>query len=529
MKKMKKLLLLMLIIFSGLITKAQINFQKTYSMGSSGFSVSLCGQQTIDGGFVIGGVVVADTNNWNQYLHLIKTDGNGIITQEKTFKTYGGNFSNHFMQQTSDGGYVISNYNYILKTDASFNIQWSKEYANGSFGEYGTTIHQTLDGGYIVSSDVHESGSMDFSLTKLDANGIVQWTKITTQTSTDYRNIELATQQTIDGGYIICGFNYTATGGQKDICIVKRDATGGILWSETIGGTSDDEGFDIIQTSTGEYIVTGATKSFGAGQVDIFLMKLSSIGNIIWAKTYGGTGDDYANQVKKTNDGGFVIAGYTESFGNGGDVLLIKTDSTGNILWSKTYGSSNEEGQGGTDVGLSLAKTNNDGYFVTSFTTNTDFTFANSYVIRTDSIGNSGCVNYQNNVSLTTLTPFFVINLLTLTETAIILLNNITVADTVITLKTIDCFASSVNEIISTDDINIFPNPSNGQFTINEKGQRTMDKLEIYNLLGEKIYTATNNKQQKTYDIDISNSPKGFYFVKIFVKDKIYTEKIVIQ
>lgn len=297
-------------------------------------------------------------------LHLIKTDNSGNITQEKTFKSGGGNQSANSIQQTFDGGYIIANWGYIIKTDVSFNVQWVGGFSSSSIGEFGTTIHQTIDGGYIVSTDLRNSnpGDTDFLLTKLDVNGNTQWSK---KIATSNSDIEYSTKQTMDGGYIICGENYNnvGQGTPSNICIVKTDASGGVLWSNTIGGTSNDKGTDIIQISSGEYIVTGTTNSFGVGQADIFLMKLSSTGNILWAKTYGGSGVDEGGKVLKSNDGGYILSGYTESYDSSGagDILLIKTDSIGNILWSKTYGSKGTIETAG-ESGVSLVKTSDGGY-----------------------------------------------------------------------------------------------------------------------------------------------------------------------
>jgi len=133
-------------------------------------------------------------------------------------------------------------------------------------------------------------------------------------------------QQTSDGGYIVAG----DAGG--DIFLIKTDANGNISWAKTYGGTSYDWTRSVQQTSDGGYIVAGYTTSFGASARDIFLIKTDANGNIQWAKTYGGTSDDWAFSVQQTSDGGYILAGETRSFGAGyGDIFLIKTDANGNI------------------------------------------------------------------------------------------------------------------------------------------------------------------------------------------------------
>jgi len=146
-------------------------------------------------------------------------------------------------------------------------------------------------------------------------------------------------QQTSDGGYIVAGITWSFGVDSGDIFLIKTYANGNIQWAKTYRGTYNDYAFSVQQTSDGGYIVAGYTESFGAGGRDIFLIKTDANGNIIWAKTYGGTSWDRAYSVQQTSDGGYIVAGWTWSFGAGIlDIFLIKTDANGNIIWAKTYG-----------------------------------------------------------------------------------------------------------------------------------------------------------------------------------------------
>jgi TolB-like protein len=139
-------------------------------------------------------------------------------------------------------------------------------------------------------------------------------------------------QQTSDGGYIVAGRTYSFGVGSYNIFFIKTDANGNIIWAKTYGGEFDDKASSVQQTSDGGYIVAGYTVSFGDGDWNIFLIKTDAKGNIQWAKTYGGTSYDEAFSVQQTSDGGYIVAGLTRSFGAGGaDIFLIKTDARGNI------------------------------------------------------------------------------------------------------------------------------------------------------------------------------------------------------
>jgi len=149
-------------------------------------------------------------------------------------------------------------------------------------------------------------------------------------------------RQTTDGGYIVAGHTDFAVGGSLgDIWILKLDSSGNILWQKKYGGSSKDRARSIQQTTDGGYILTGHTWSYGAGYKDTWVLKLDSGGAVQWQKTYGGSAKDTAQSIQQTTDGGYIVAGSTESFGAGlEDVWVLKLDSGGNIQWQKAYGGS---------------------------------------------------------------------------------------------------------------------------------------------------------------------------------------------
>jgi hypothetical protein len=114
--------------------------------------------------------------------------------------------------------------------------------------------------------------------------------------------------------------------------LVKLDSSGNVVWTKTIGGSSRDEAYSIVQSSDGGYVVAGYTRSFGAGEDDFYVVKLDSSGNVVWTKTIGGSSYDYAYSITQTSDGGYIVAGRTESFGAGyWDIYVVKIDGSGNF------------------------------------------------------------------------------------------------------------------------------------------------------------------------------------------------------
>ena len=165
--------------------------------------------------------------------------------------------------------------------------------------------------------------------------------------------------QTLDGGYAIAGFTWSSGAGVSDVYLIRTDSLGSVLWDSTYGGISYDIGNSVQQTSDGGYVITGNTRSSGAGLNDVYLIKTDSLGNTLWSTTYGGDSSDVGRSVAQTLDGGYIIAGETWSFDPGtSDVYVIKTDSLGNVLWDTTYGGSFN------DFGYSVQQTSDSGYII---------------------------------------------------------------------------------------------------------------------------------------------------------------------
>ncbi len=193
-------------------------------------------------------------------------------------------------------------------------------------------------------------------------------------------------QQTPDGGYIIVGGTEEKLTNEReytDYWLIKTDSQGNILWDKVFGGDKDDYAQMIKLTSDGGYIMIGFTESYGAGESDVWLVKTDSNGNIMWDKTFGDIYQDFGEDVEQTVDGGYIIVGQKGvSQAQKQDAWLIKTDEFGNMIWNKTFGGSENDG------GNSVVQTLDGGYVVVGDTVNEETLFWDVWLFKTNSEGN---------------------------------------------------------------------------------------------------------------------------------------------
>jgi len=231
---------------------------------------------------------------------------------------------------------------------------WTRTYG-GTNSDRGNSVQQTTDGGYIVVGST-AAGGTDVYLIKTNSLGDTLWTRTYGGNNQDWGS---SAQQTTDGGYIVVGYTQSYSAGGSAVYLIKTNGSGDTLWTRTYGGTDDGEGSSVQQTSDGGYVVAGWTGSIAAASYDVYLIKTDSSGDTLWTRAYGGTNSDRGNSVQQTTDGGYIVAGYTYSYGAGNqDVYLIKTNSLGDTLWTRTYGGTDY------DYGRSVQQTSDGGYIV---------------------------------------------------------------------------------------------------------------------------------------------------------------------
>ncbi len=401
MKHIYKLILLFL--FLGNCSFAQIATTFMRLATAPGMNGGLSLAETSDGGFVGAGQQQAGSAGGCD-IYVYKVNSCGYLQWEKLFGGAGDD-GGKYVQQTADGGYIVAClYNSVydvmlLKLDASGNLQWSRVYTAG----YGLFVQQTSDGGFILSgfSAAGAFGGNDVILIKTDANGNTQWIKNYGGAGNEWGNY---VEQTSDGGYIVGGYTSSYGAGSTDLFLMKLNNAGTIQWSKTYGGAagegSSSWGISAQATSDGGYMVCGNTGSYGAGSNDILLVKTDNSGNLQWSKTYGGTADDQPRFAHQISNGGYIICGYTTSFGHGDlDAYLLKTDVSGNLLWSKAYGDA------AYDKGEMVREAPDKGFALSMITLNFGADYYDPVFMKTDSMGVVGCHEANCATVVTNVSP----------------------------------------------------------------------------------------------------------------------------
>ncbi len=346
-------------------------------------------------------------------------------------KSLGGNSSDnaYAIHLTNDGGYILAGFTlsnnngdvseahgggdiWVVKTNHGGTLEW-QVVLGGSSTEIGYSIKQTSEGGYIVAGNTNSNdgdisgqhGETDCWVVKLSNFGSIEWQKALGGSNRDEAH---CIEQTSDGGYILAGFSLSNDGdvsanyGYFDGWFVKLDKTGSIEWEKSYGGNSgSDKIYSIQQTNDGGYIAVGETNSTDGefsgnhGGGDIWIIKLSTLGETQWQKTIGGSGIEAGRSICQTFDGGYIVTGVTGS-GNSGDVTgnhggfdnwVVKLNDIGEIEWQKTYGGSKH------DYGQDIFQTGDNGYFVAGTTQSIDGDVQNNdgsqdfWVIKIDSLG----------------------------------------------------------------------------------------------------------------------------------------------
>ena len=499
------------ILFSQLLT-AQITFQKRYGWTEIDEGKSVL--QTFDGGYIIVGNITRSSGYADIYL--IKTDNYGDTLWTKTFGRIGDNTEGFSVDQLSDSGFIITGFAHaagnfdlaLIRTDNNGDTLWTKLYI-GFRNETGYSVHQTFDGGFIIAGKTNSygAGEEDFYLVKTDANGDSVWTRTFGGISFDEGQCMI---QTTDSGYIVAGSTYSFGVGANDIYLVKTDASGDTLWTKAIGDSANNYVSSIKQTFDGGFIITGISLGTVSNS---YLMKTDSMGNISWSKTFNRI---QPVSVVQTSDSNFVLVGNANKY-----ILIVKTNSIGDTLWTKAIGDSSYGA-----IAQFMSQTSDGGFVITGKKNIFDSLYYDVYLLKTDSNGFGSCDENFYPITISS-SQFQVTFPPTIVGSGGLVFPygwdlNIIHGLTYVTPL---CTSVDIIEVNPENKFILFPNPTEGNFTIKLNAEIKNARAEIYNMLGEMVYSTTLNEQQT-----INNKfPSGIYFVKVTDSEKQFIEKLIEQ
>ena len=451
---------------------AQIMFQTHYGGNQDDGGSSVL--QTDDGGYIVAGRTLSYGNGSND-IYVLKTDGNG---NEVWTKTYGGNGwdAPYEIKKTLDNCYIIAGETssfgagasdaFLMKIDSNGDSIWFKTYG-GSADDGAYSVDVCNDNSFIVAGVTMSfgEGQSQTYLIKTNEYGDSLWTK---EYGPSYANCFGSTViQTSDFGYLVVGkFSY----GNPKLHIIRTNNIGDTLWTKKYGYNGMYSGSTIRKINNSGYAILGTIVNMN-NVSDIRLIKINQNGDTIFTKDYGGFNNEVGGEVQKTNDNGFIITGLTQSYGAGGkDVYLIKTDESGIVQWTKTFGGA------GDDWGGSVQQTSDNGYIIAGYSKS----FSNNYdvyLIKTDENGVSGFEK---------------------------------IVPTSISLKT-------------------YPNPTDGLFTLQWNGINEKNvTIQIFNLQGQEVYDKSiNSEAQNSFYIDLANKPKGIYIVRFKGNKTLFNNKVI--
>ena len=426
----------------------------------------------------------------NRDIYFLKTTPFGDTIQTMTYGG-AGEECGYYIKHTMDDGYIITGYGggypthsalLIHKTDAGGNIIWSKSYGP-DYWSFGYCVQPVIDDagietGYIISARLGDVNG--HCLLKTDINGDTLWTRVY---PVSYNACALAVDQTQDKGYIIAGCSGAGTFETSwNVDLIKADSIGVWKWTRVYGDRRygyDDAAYSIEQTSDRGYIIAAITMTYGMGGYDAWLIKTDVNGEILWARTYGGTAEDCGFSVARTVDGGYVMSGHTESFGEGGrDVYVIRTNCRGDTLWTKTIGGPND------DASYQILVTNKGEYVIVGYT---------------ESFGAGGRDVYL-----------------------------IKLASDIVYVDDENYFSAPVDFVLRQNN----PNPFNASTIIKyELPRQSQVSIAVYDILGRRITTLQDGLQPAGYHQALwraEDVASGVYFYKLQAGDYSESKKMVL-
>jgi hypothetical protein len=447
---------------------------------------------------------------------------------------------------------------FLLSTLCPAQAYFQKVYFSAPYEQEGQDVVACADGCYLIAGYTTNSTlyDCDIQLTKTDAVGNKLWQKSFGGSKPDFPCHMIPSG---DGNFLIVGYSQSYGGGDKDIILIKVDADGNAAWTKTYGSWGNDVGDDVIATSDGNFLIVGSSNSGSSTGLNANLIKVDAGGNVIWNKQYGGGSDDFGHSVKQCSDGGFIMLGHSFSYGTNGDAYLLKTDASGNEAWYKNFGGSqydegtyittNSDGSftflvrdssnAGQDIDVKIIKTDGSGntvwtknyggnkkdtpkmisntsdggYIIAAISRSFGWVNPDMWILKTNSAGDTTWTRHYGGVAH---------------EHAYVAKEQgdgsyIVVGKSdsygpdmdimFLKLNSQGTLAVGVNELFAdAGTIKVYPNPSNGKMKIDLSGTE-FARITIKDVVGNEIYAVQGIKEEEL-SIDLRTQQPGIYFLR---------------
>jgi hypothetical protein len=501
---------------------AQMAFQKTY--GDSVYQVSNNVIKTFDGGYLLTGVTSPVGIN-NPDVYVVKTDSVGILEWAYSLGNMHDDEGRSSIQ-LADSSYIIIGPTvqvFLINADI-YLIHLDKngtrisDYVFGTNYDYDmpSSITSTSDNGFLIGgmTDAGPGTATDCYVIKFDQNLNLEFANAYGDSGSQGVSDLI---QTSDNNFVFVGNTSAFGSAVSKILICKINPFGDLIWSKTYELNSLILSSAIVEMNNKDLAVSGRVNDIGAGESDLFLLKVDSAGNFLRCKTIGSTGGEFSSDLVKLPDNNLVLVGNSSGFGSPGG-FIAQTDSDGYIINAAIFPSA---------FSLTSAVSGLDGNIAISGCTNTFGSGANDMIL----ISSDDSVHFCNSLSVIPFTMRIILledSVTFLSAPAGQIMNSGTVIDS-FGIENIICTGTAIDEINKNENqVSIYPVPSDGNFIIKFSDRITKGEIMICNVVGENIFEVSiYNESEK--EINVENITQGIYFVKVIDGKNIYSKKLIVE
>jgi len=508
-----------------LTVSAQATFEKTWSGNGANEATSV--YQLPDGGFIIAGTS-GFLQSISSQMFLLRTNANGDTMWTRKFVN-GGYCTAYGLAVIPTGGYILTGMTssslstepdaLVIRTDTAGNVRWTNTFGGiYNDGIRTVSVSSTPDHGLIMTGWYGSNASLDYHvlLVKMDSAGTTTWAK----TISAPESVEGSAAYVAGNGYIVFGYGADRS---SDLFLMKTNSLGVPTWNNIYGGRSYDDCLGGTPTHDGGFLIAGTSFNDSLFFNQVLLIRTDSLGHTVWEQVYQQE-DMFVNSIKETRDHGFILTGYISDGFDEGNLLLMKIDSTGQVTWANSFGDS------GFDYGNDVIQTSDSGFIVVGTKDNSYGTSGDIFIVRTDLNGQTGC---ENALSIVNFEPPH-------SDSSVAVANAAIAASGAVNLsvgrgfsKGVLCPANSIDELSDRNHrFEVFPNPSNGTFTIRSNVAKEKNiHAEFLNITGETLWEknfSSGNILVRAQDSG-AQLAAGIYYLRLFSEEGCETLKILVR